>query len=190
MQAMGFKKLAGGFPRLCPSEEALRELGKIFISNFGGLAGGGGFFRAADDYACSRIGSPQAMGDAIPDGTMPRLSGPLGPPSPEGLWGWAVTAGVSMPLGARGRSFGCEYNEGHARVVGECEAAFYTRGLCERRGGLFLRAAKDAKGPLYGKLVAVSLLSTQGGSFPEIFLSVILPLPHAPIPYYPAGWFS
>nr|GMC66399.1 protein Daple-like [Ipomoea batatas] len=110
------------------------------------------FSRAADDYACSRmpgllrywLSSPERSGQAMVDA----MSGwhdaqdyqaYLGPPLVQVLQEWAVTAGGKSAMGPVAEVWLRDTDEGHARVVRECEAAFYL-------------GQRDMQDQLYGKL--------------------------------------
>nr|GMC84745.1 protein Daple-like [Ipomoea batatas] len=141
------------------------------------------FSRAADDYACSRmpgllrywLSSPERSGQAMVDA----MSGwhdaqdyqaYLGPPLVQVLQEWAITAGGKSAMGPVAEVWLRDTDEGHARVVRECEAAFYL-------------GQRDMQNQLYGKLRRrFTSFSIAGWKLPEY-----LPLRRPPAPAMPTS---
>nr|GMC82699.1 protein Daple-like [Ipomoea batatas] len=118
------------------------------------------FSRAADDYACSRmpgllrywLSSPERSGQAMV------------------LQEWAITAGGKSAMGPVAEVWLRDTDEGHARVVRECEAAFYL-------------GQRDMQNQLYGKLRRrFTSFSIAGWKLPEY-----LPLRRPPAPAMPTS---
>nr|GMC49024.1 protein Daple-like [Ipomoea batatas] len=110
------------------------------------------FSRAVDDYACSRMPgllrywlsslerSGQTMVDAMSGWYDAQdYQAYLGPPLVQVLQEWAVTTGDKSAMGPVAEVWLRDTDEGHARVVQECEAAFYL-------------GQREMQDQLYGKL--------------------------------------
>nr|GMD81297.1 protein Daple-like [Ipomoea batatas] len=141
------------------------------------------FSRAVDDYACSRmpgllrywLSSPNHSVQAIVD-AMSRwydaqdYQAYVGPPLVQVLQEWAVTAGGKSALGPVAEFWLRDTDEGHARVVRECEAAFYL-------------GQREMLDQLYGKLRRhFTSFSIAGWKLPDY-----LPLRRPPAPVLPAS---
>nr|GMC90802.1 protein Daple-like [Ipomoea batatas] len=141
------------------------------------------FSCAADGYACSRmpgllrywLSSPERSGQAMVDA----MSGwhdahdyqaYMGPPLVQVLQEWAITAGGKSAMGPVAEVWLRDTDEGHARVVRECEAAFYL-------------GQRDMQDQLYGKLRRrFTSFSIAGWKLPEY-----LPLRRPPAPAMPTS---
>nr|GME03715.1 protein Daple-like [Ipomoea batatas]GME16934.1 protein Daple-like [Ipomoea batatas] len=115
------------------------------------------FSRAADDYACSRMDAQDYQAY-------------LGPPLVQVLQEWAVIAGGKSAIGPVAEVWLRDTDEGHARVVRECEAAFYL-------------GQREMQNQLYGKLHRhFTSFSIAGWKLPEY-----LPLRRPPAPVMPVS---
>nr|GLL31482.1 uncharacterized protein LOC109157428 [Ipomoea trifida] len=141
------------------------------------------FSRAADDYACSRMPGllrywlssldrfGQAMVDAMSEWHNAQdYQAYLGPPLVQVLQEWAVTAGGKSAMGPVAEVGLRDTDEVHARVVRECEAAFYL-------------GQREMHDQLYGKLRRrFTSFSIAGWKLLEY-----LPLRRPPAPVIPAS---
>nr|GMD93562.1 protein Daple-like [Ipomoea batatas] len=141
------------------------------------------FSRAADDYACSRmpgllrywLSSPERSGQAMVDAMFgwhdaQDYQAYLGPPLVQVLQEWAITAGGKSAMGPVAEVWLRDTDEGHARVVRECKAAFYL-------------GQRDMQDQLYGKLRRrFTSFSIAGWKLPEY-----LPLRRPPAPAMPTS---
>nr|GME08044.1 protein Daple-like [Ipomoea batatas] len=141
------------------------------------------FSRAADDYAYSRmpgllrywLSSPDRSGQVMVDAISGWYDAQdyqayLGPSLVQVLQKWAVTAGGKSAMGPVAEVWLRDTNEGHARVVRECEAAFYL-------------GQREMQDQLYGKLRRrFTSFSIAGWKLPEY-----IPLRRPPAPVMPAS---
>nr|GMC99787.1 protein Daple-like [Ipomoea batatas] len=141
------------------------------------------FSRAADDYACARmpgllrywLSSPERSGQAMADAMSGWYDAQdyqayLGPPLVQVLQEWAVTTGGKSAMGLVAEVWLQDTDEGHARVVRECEAAFYL-------------GQREMQDQLYGKLRRrFTSFSIAGWKLPEY-----LPLRRPPAPVMPTS---
>nr|GMD96442.1 protein Daple-like [Ipomoea batatas] len=118
------------------------------------------FSRAADDYAYAMSGWYDAQD----------YQAYLGPPLVQVLQEWAVTTGGKSAMGPVAEVWLRDTDEGHARVVRECEAAFYL-------------GQREMQDQLYGKLRRrFTSFSIAGWKLPEY-----LPLRRPPAPVMPTS---
>nr|GMD40913.1 protein Daple-like [Ipomoea batatas] len=121
------------------------------------------------------LSSPERFGQAMVDAMSGWYDAQdyqayLGPPLVQVLQEWAVTTGGKSAMGPVAEVWLRDTNEGHARVVRECEAAFYL-------------GQREMQDQLYGKLRRrFTSFSIAGWKLPEY-----LPLRRPPAPVMPTS---